>query len=81
MIEDLLIGIVSLTAGLILGFFLSEGLAVVTAKMFEAAFTEFKFVFSPAACGKTVLYFSLIFIMVMLFNTHCPFQNTNSSTC
>lgn len=69
MLETLLIGIVSLTVGLILGFFLSEGLAVVTAKMFEAAFTEFKFVFSPAACGKTVLYFSLIFIMVMLFNT------------
>lgn len=69
MLETLLIGIVSLTVGLILGFFLSEVLAVVTAKMFEAAFTEFKFVFSPAACGKTILYFSLIFIMVMLFNT------------
>lgn len=69
MLETLLIGIVSLTVGLILGFFLSEGLAVVTAKMFEAAFTEFKFIFSPAACGKTILYFSLIFIMVMLFNS------------
>lgn len=69
MLETLVIGVVSLTVGLILGVFLSEGLAVVTAKMFETEIIEFKFIFSPAACGKTCLYFGLIFIIVMVFNS------------
>ncbi|MDO4288069.1 MAG: ABC transporter permease [Eubacterium sp.] len=68
-LETLIIGIVSLAAGIVLGFFISEFMAVATAKLFEAPFIEFKFVFSPAACGKTVLYFGIIFVITMVFNT------------
>lgn len=68
-LETLLIGIISLGLGLISGFFISEFMAVLTAKLFEAPFIEFKFVFSADACLKTVLYFSLIFLITMLFNT------------
>ncbi|MEG0377577.1 MAG: ABC transporter permease, partial [Eubacterium sp.] len=69
MLETLIIGVISLFIGLVLGSFLSQGLAIITAKMFEAIFTHFEFVFSPSACGKTILYFSLIFILVMVFNS------------
>ena len=68
-LETLIIGIVSLIVGIVAGFFISEFMAVITAKLFEAPFVEFKFVFSPQACGKTILYFGLIFLITMIFNT------------
>lgn len=68
-VETILIGFFALGAGLALGIALSQGLAVLTAKMFEMTFKEFKFVFSGEAALKTILYFGIIFIVVMLFNT------------
>ncbi|MEG0680098.1 MAG: ABC transporter permease [Eubacterium sp.] len=69
MLETFIIGIFSLFAGLILGLFLSQGLAVMTAKMFETTYISFQFVFSPSACGKTIVYFGLMFLLVMIFNS------------
>lgn len=67
--ETAVIGLISLAIGLLVGVFLSQGLAVVTAKLFEVQIKNFQFVFSPQAFGKTVLYFVIIFVVVMLFNS------------
>ena len=40
-----------------------------TAGFFQITVTEFHFVFSWKALGKTLLYFSLIFLVVMVFNS------------
>lgn len=69
MAETAVIGVISLAVGLLLGIFLSQGLAVLTAKLFEVQIKNFQFVFSAQACGKTVLYFVIIFVVVMLFNS------------
>ena len=58
--ETLIIGIVSLVVGLFIGVLLSQGLASVTAKMFESDMSKYKFIFSKDACLKTALYFSII---------------------
>lgn len=67
-IETLLIGIVSLIFGLIIGIFLSQGISVVTAKLFKADLTKFKFAFSSSAFLRTVICFAIIYCVVLIFN-------------
>ncbi len=67
--ETFLIGILSLGAGLLFGVFISQGLSVVTAKLFEVDMTGYQFIFSPSAFIKTILYFGIIFVVVMVFST------------
>lgn len=66
--ETLIIGLFSLVVGLISGVLLSHGFSIITASMFEVNLSQFHFIFSPEAALKTVIYFSLIFFVVMLFN-------------
>lgn len=68
-LETLLIGLLSLGVGLALGVFLSQFISVFTASLFAISIPEFHFVFSPRALGKTVLYFGVIFLVVMCFNS------------
>lgn len=68
-LETLIIGIVSLGVGLLIGVFLSQGVAVFTAKMFAVNLSKFSFVFSKEAAIKTILYFAIIFLFVILFNS------------
>ena len=68
-IETLIIGIISLIVGLVIGIFVSQLMSVVVAKMFEADMTEYKFVFSQAAMVKTIIYFGIMYLLVMIFNT------------
>ena len=67
--ETLVIGILSLIVGLGVGTLLSQGMSLLVANMFEADLTKFSFVFSLSACIKTLIYFSIMYILVMLFNT------------
>ena len=67
--ETLIVGILSLVAGLLLGVLLSQGLSLFTAKLFEVDMTEFKFIVSFGAISKTILYFAIIFGVLMIFNT------------
>ena len=53
--ETLVIGIISLTIGLLVGFLLSQVMSIIVANMFEANLTKFTFVFSKSACGKTLI--------------------------
>ena len=66
--ETLLVGLFSLALGLLLGVLVSQGMSFLTAKLFEANLEIYHFIFSPAALIKTVLYFGVIFLFVMIFN-------------
>ncbi len=67
-IETFIIGLFSLIIGLILGVVLSQLLSIFTAKLFAVDMTSFKFVFSESALLKTMLYYSLIFVLAIIFN-------------
>ena len=67
--ETLFIGILSLVIGILLGVLLSQVMSLVVANMFEANLTKFEFVFSFPACIKTIIYFSIMYLIVMIFNT------------
>lgn len=67
--ETLLVGIISLGIGLALGVILSQGLSVLTAKMFQVNMLKFKFVFSSNAMIKTFVSFGIIYILVLMFNS------------
>lgn len=69
LIETIIIGILSLAVGLIIGIFASQFMSVLVAKLFDADMTEFTFVFSINSCVKTCVYFAVMYIAVMLFNT------------
>lgn len=69
LLETVLIGIISLGIGLILGVVLSQGLSILTAKLFMGSMTSYQFAFSINAVLKTILYFGIIFLLVMIFNT------------
>ncbi|KEH93056.1 hypothetical protein Z962_10695, partial [Clostridium botulinum C/D str. BKT12695] len=68
-LETFLIGIMSLIVGLSLGIILSQGLGVITAKLFEVGISDYKFIISIKAIEKSILYFGIIFLLVMIFNT------------
>lgn len=67
-IETIVIGLFSLLVGLILGVFISQGLSILTAKLFEVNLSNYTFIFSEKALYKTIIYFGLIFVLVMIFN-------------
>ncbi|MSS08060.1 ABC transporter permease [Clostridium sp. WB02_MRS01] len=67
--ETFLMGLIALIAGLIIGVFGSQFMSVFTAKIFEADMTAYKFIFSPDAAVKSSLYFAVIFLTVIIFNT------------
>lgn len=67
--ETLLIGILSLAVGLGIGVILSQFMSLLVANMFEANLTKFAFVFSFDAFLKTCIYFGIMYLFVMIFNT------------
>ena len=67
--ETLIIGVISLGIGLALGIVLSQLMSILVANMFEADLTKFQFTFSSSAALKTLLYFSIMYLIVMIFNT------------
>ena len=68
-IETILVGILSLIVGLVVGIFASQFMSILVAKLFEADMSEFTFVFSKDACIKTCIYFAVMYLAVMIFNT------------
>ncbi len=68
-LETIIIGVLSLLVGLGLGVILSQLMSLLVANMFEANLTEFTFVFSSKAFVKTIIYFGIMYLIVMLFNT------------
>lgn len=66
--ETIIVGIMSLAVGLLIGVFASQGMSVVVAKMFEADMSRYEFAFSKAACIKTIVYFGIMYLAVILMN-------------
>ena len=69
LLETILIGIFSLIIGLVIGVFASQFMSILVAKLFEADMTNFQFVFSKSACIKTCIYFAIMYLAVVIFNT------------
>ena len=67
--ETILIGLGSLAVGLPLGIGLSQLMSALVANLFEADMTEFRFIVSGAAIVKTCIYFGIMYLVVMLFNS------------
>ena len=67
--ETLSIGIISLGVGLLLGVVFSQAMSVLVINMFEADMSQFAFTFSNGAMIKTIIYFSIMYFLVMIFNT------------
>lgn len=69
LLETIFVGIISLIVGLVIGIFASQLMSILVAKLFEANMTKFEFVFSKTACIKTCIYFAIMYLVVMIFNT------------
>ena len=68
-IETIAIGLLSLGVGLGVGVLLSQLMSLLVANMFEADMTKFAFTFSKGALIKTIIYFGIMYLLVMVFNT------------
>ncbi len=68
--ETLFIGIISLAVGLGIGVVLSQFMSLLVANMFDADMTKFTFTFASSACIKTIVYFAIMYLFVMFFNTY-----------
>ena len=69
LLETILVGILSLVVGIFIGVFASQFMSILVAKLFEADMSEFTFVFSKDACIKTCIYFAVMYLAVIIFNT------------
>lgn len=69
LIETIFIGLISLAAGLVIGIGLSQLMSALVANLFEADMTDYTFTVSGEAILKTIVYFGIIYIVVMLFNS------------
>lgn len=69
LLETIFVGIISLGVGLIVGIFASQFMSILVAKLFEADMSHFQFVFSKEACIKTCIYFAIMYLVVIFFNT------------
>ena len=67
--ETIIVGVLSLISGLIIGFIASQGLSVLVVKLFQFKMNKFTFMISISAIGKTICYFGIMFLLVMIFNT------------
>lgn len=66
--ETIIVGIISLVSGLILGLLVSQGLSILLLKLFNMS--EYSFVISISSMIKTIVYFGIMFLFVMIFNTY-----------
>ncbi len=66
--ETSMVGAISLVAGLILGIAASQVLSTLILKLFDVSMNEYRFTVSINAIGKTILYFGIMFLLVMIFN-------------
>lgn len=67
-LEILFIAIFSLTLGILVGTILSQFMSFLIANMFIVDMTKYTFVFSIGSTMKTISLFSVIFIVIMIFN-------------
>ena len=69
LIETIAVGFLSLVIGLIIGVVLSQFMSVLVADIFEADMSRYTFTFSKDSFIKTCIYFGIMYVVVILFNT------------
>ena len=62
-------GLISLAVGLLAGMGISQLMSLIVSNLFQADVSRYEFVISGQAVGKSILYFLLIYLVVMIFNT------------
>ena len=67
-IEMLVVGAVSLVAGLVVGLVLSQALAFATAALMGTTMTHYTFVVSASALVKTLICFAILFAAALVMN-------------
>ena len=67
-LETLLIGLISLIAGIILGILMSQGLSEITARLLGVNLESYRFTVSLDAVLKSAAYFGIIFSLVIVLN-------------
>ncbi|MBY0097828.1 ABC transporter permease [Mesobacillus maritimus] len=67
-VETLLIGVLSLVVGIVLGIIVSQGLSILVANILSVDLNKYKFIISLSAIMKSVVYFGIIYLLVMIFN-------------
>lgn len=68
-LETLIVGICSLISGLIVGIVVSQGLSALVLKSFAIKMSGYNFIISTSSIGKTILYFGIMFLLVMILNS------------
>lgn len=69
LLETIIIGLGSLGVGLVVGIGLSQVMSALVANLFEADMTAYKFTVSGAAIIQTIVYFAVMYLVVMVFNS------------
>ncbi len=67
--ETIIIGIGSLLVGLLIGVGISQFMSAFVASMFEADMSAFTFTISSEAIVKTIVFFAIMYLVVMIFNS------------
>ena len=68
-IENIIIGFISLLVGIIIGIFGAQLMSIITSLMFEADLNKYTFSFSFDAMIKSVMYFGIIYLFELIFIT------------
>lgn len=68
-LETIWMGLISLAVGLLAGMGISQLMSLVVSNLFQEDVSRYEFVISGEAVGKSILYFLLIYLVVMIFNT------------
>jgi len=66
-LETILIGAVSLFVGILFGIVISQGMGMIIIKMFDDDMFKMKVIISKIAILSTIMYFSIMYIVVILF--------------
>ena len=64
--ETVIIGVGSLFVGILIGVGLSQVMSAVVANLFEADMSDYRFTVSTSSILKTILYFGIMYVVVML---------------
>lgn len=66
--ETVVLGVCALVTGIVFGIIISQGLSIISLKLFSVDLNAFDVLFSMEALKKTIICFAIIFILVMLCN-------------
>lgn len=67
-VETICMGFLSIVMGLALGVLASGGVSIIVSNVFEVVNADYSFNFSMEACIKTIIYFVIIYVVVVLMN-------------